>query len=288
MIIWLREPNTERKADGASIGVGVGSDVVPREALASLMELDAGYLALQQQHADVLAQAAAQGEAMREAARADADALRAEARREFDTAHERGYDAGRREALSQWYARTAQLLAHRYELQMSLRQRVAELVVSAVEKIVVNEQPAALFARASDVVERIIEGSRCLQVRVHPDERDAAVEGFSHAVAQWRERGQPVQLTVLADRTLEPGACVCESDIGSVDASLKVQVDAVRTAVDAALRRVAGEAAEIAEVVEIAEIAEPASAATGVPPVRAVAAEPGDASYAGKPQKEWA
>jgi type III secretion protein L len=242
MIIWLRQPNTERTTAGANTGVGVASDIVPRESLAALTQLDAGYLALQRQHAEVLSQAARDADAMLAAARADADALRADARREYDTAQQRGYDAGCRDALSQWYARTAQLLDERYELQMSLRQRVADLVVSAVEKIVINEQPAALFARASDVVERIIEGSRTLQIRVHPDERDAAVEEFSRAAAQWRERGQLVQLTIQADRTLEPGACVCDTDIGSVDASLKVQIEAVRMAVDAALRRVANEA----------------------------------------------
>ncbi|CAI8693394.1 type III secretion system stator protein SctL [Burkholderia pyrrocinia] len=237
MIIWLRQPGTEQAARACNTGVGVHADVVQREALASLVQLDAGYLALQRQHAEVLAQAARDADSMLAAARADADALRAEARGEYDTAQQRGYDAGSRDALSQWYARTAQLLERRYELQMSLKQRIAGLVVSAVEKIVANEQPAALFARAGDVVERIIEGSRTLQVRVHPDEHDAAVETFSHAVAQWRARGQPVQLTVHADRTLDPGACVCDTDIGSVDASLKVQIDAVRMAADAALRR---------------------------------------------------
>ncbi|MEJ8796365.1 type III secretion system stator protein SctL [Trinickia caryophylli] len=241
MIIWLRQPGTERATRGSGAGVGVQSDVVPREALALLSQLDAGYVALQHQHAEVMAQAARDVDAMLAAARADAEALRAEAREEYDTAQRRGYDAGCRDALSQWYARTAQLLEQRYELQMSLRQRVAELVVSAVEKIVANERPAALFARAAEVVERIVEGSRTLQVRVHPDERDAAVEEFARAVAQWRERGQLVQLTVQSDRSLEPGACVCDTDIGSVDASLKVQIEAVRMAVDAALRRVASE-----------------------------------------------
>lgn len=241
MIIWLRQPGTERAARGSGTGVGVQSDVVPREALASLAQLDAGYLALQRQHAEVMAQATRDVDAMLAAARADADALRAEARKEYDTAQQRGYDAGSRDALSQWYARTIQLLDERYELQMSLRQRVAELVVSAVEKIVTNERPAALFARAAEIVERIIEGSRTLQIRVHPDERDAALEEFSRALAQWRERGQIVQLTVQSDRTLEPGACVCDTDIGSVDASLKVQIEAVRMAVDAALRRAASE-----------------------------------------------
>jgi len=51
------------------------------------------------------------------------------------------------------------------------------------------------------------------------------------------------------------------------------------------LRRVEGEAADRAEVLEIAESA---SAATGVPPARTVVTEAGDASYAGKPQEEWA
>lgn len=245
MMIWLRQTNEARVAGSAQVGVGVQGDVVPREALGTLVELDAGYLALQQQHAQVLADAADERDAILAAARADADALRAEARREFGSAHERGFEAGRREALTQWYSRTAQLLAQRHELQTSLRQRVAELVVKAVEKIVANEAPEALFARASDVVERIIEGGRCLQVRVHPDERDAAVAQFSRAIEQWRTRGQSLQLTVLADRTLEPGACVCESDIGSVDASLQVHVEALRSAVDAALRNVAGEASAI-------------------------------------------
>lgn len=241
MIIWLRRPEIACEPNGTGIGVGVDSDIVPRESLAALTQLDAGYLALQQQHAQVLAQAAQQADAMLAAALADTDALRAEARREYDTAHERGYDAGHRDALAQWYERTAQLLAQRHGLQVSLQQRVAELVVSAVEKIVVNEQPAALFARASAVIERIIEGSRTLHIRVHPDERDAALEEFSRAVALWRERGQPVQLAVHGDRALEPGACVCDTDIGSVDASLKVQIAAVRAAVDAALRRVASD-----------------------------------------------
>jgi len=242
MIIWLRQPDAAHATHGCNVGVGVESDVVPREALASLAQLDAGYLALQNQHAQVLAQAARDANEMLAIARDEADALRDEARREYDTAQQRGYDAGCRDALSQWYARTVRLLEQRYELQMSLRQRVAGLVVSAVEKIVANEQPAALFARASDVVERIIEGSRTLQIRVHPQQRDAAAEAFSRAVAQWRERGQLVQLTVHADRALEPGACVCDTDIGSVDASLEVQLEAVRMAVDAALQRVASDA----------------------------------------------
>jgi type III secretion protein L len=237
MMIWLREPAMAAAEEGRRLGVGTDGDIVPREALAHLVELDDGYLALQNKHAEILANAHAEAAAIVAAAVGDAAALRQQSQREFDSAHERGFEAGRLEAAAQWYARTVELLAQRRELQMSLRNRIAGLVVSAVEKIVVSEEPAALFARAAMAVERIIDGSSHLQIRVNPEAHDAAAQAFAHAAAGWREHGRPVQITVTADRSLEPGACVCETDIGSIDASLAVQIDAVRSAVGTALRR---------------------------------------------------
>jgi type III secretion protein L len=237
MMIWLREPAVAAAEEGRWLGVGTDGDIVPREALAHLVELDDGYLALQNKHAEILANAHAEAAAIVAAAAGDAAALRQQSQREFDSAHERGFEAGRLEAAAQWYARTVELLAQRRELQMSLRNRIAGLVVSAVEKIVVSEEPAALFARAATAVERIIDGSSHLQIRVNPEAHDAAAQAFARAAAGWREHGRPVQITVTADRSLEPGACVCETDIGSIDASLAVQIDAVRSAVGTALRR---------------------------------------------------
>jgi type III secretion protein L len=241
MMIWLREPAIAGAGAGAGatpqLGVGTNDDIVPREALAQLVELDDGFLALQNKHADILASARAEAAEIVATAAADAAALRLLTQREFDTAQERGFEAGRLEAAAQWYARTAELLAQRHDVQMSMRDRIAGLVVSAVERIVVNEQPAAMFARAATAVERIVDGSSYLRVRVSPDQRDAAAEEFARAAAGWRENGRAVQITVIADRTLEVGACVCETDIGSMDASLGVQIEAVRGAVNAALRR---------------------------------------------------
>jgi type III secretion protein L len=237
MMIWLRAPAVADAGEAPQLGVGTHGDIVPREALAQLVELDSGYLALQNKHTEILASAHAEAAAIVAAAAADAAALRRQTQREFDTAHERGFEAGRLEAATQWYARTSELLAQRRELQMSMRNRIAGLVVSAVEKIVVSEQPAAMFARAATAVERIVDGSSHLRIRVNPEQRDAAAEEFARAAAGWRENGRAVPITVIADRTLEAGACICETDIGSMDASLAVQIEAVRNAVDAGLRR---------------------------------------------------
>ncbi|MFM0040891.1 type III secretion system stator protein SctL [Paraburkholderia sediminicola] len=237
MMIWLREPVIAGAGATLQLGVGTNDDIVPREALAQLVELDDGFIALQNQHAEILARARAEAAEIVATAAADAAALRLLTQREFDAAQERGFEAGRLEAAAQWYARTAELLAQRREIQMSMRNRIAGLVVSAVERIVVNEHPAAMFARAATAVERIVDGSSYLRVRVNPDQRDAAAEEFARAAAGWRENGRPVQITVTADRALDVGACVCETDIGSMDASLGVQIEAVRGAVNAALRR---------------------------------------------------
>ena len=60
--------------------------------------------------------------------------------------------------------------------------------------------------------------------------------------ARWRDLGQPIPLSVMADKRLEPGSCVCESDFGTVDASLDTQLRAMRSAVSRALKRSVEEA----------------------------------------------
>jgi len=44
-------------------------------------------------------------------------------------------------------------------------------------------------------------------------------------------------LSVVADKRLPPGSCLCESDFGAVDASLATQLRAMRSAVSRALKQ---------------------------------------------------
>jgi len=237
MVIWLRNAHDEGTAEAAPQAIGVDGDIVRREAFAQLVDLDDGHARLRERQRDVLATAHDEAARIVAAARAEADAIRARAQDEFDTGQRRGYEAGRQDALAQWYRETAESLARRRDLEMSLRRRMADIVVLAVENIVASERPEALFARAADSVDRIVDASCHLRVRVHPDQRELAADAFERAAAGWHERGRPVPITVIADRALEPGACVCETDIGLIDASLGAQIDAVRLAVTRALQR---------------------------------------------------
>ncbi|WP_412025852.1 type III secretion system stator protein SctL [Burkholderia cepacia] len=237
MVIWLRNTQDEGVGEHALQAIGVDGDIVRREAFAQLVDLDDGHAMLRDRRRDVLATARDEAERIVAAAHAEADEIRARAQDEFATGQRRGYDAGRQDALAHWYRETAEWLARRRDLQMSMRQRMADIVVLAVERIVSSERPEALFARAADSVDRIVDANCHLRVRVHPGQRELAAAAFERAAAGWHERGRPVPITVIADRSLAPGACVCETDIGLIDASLSAQIDAVRLAVTRALQR---------------------------------------------------
>ncbi len=248
MILWLRARHGDTDSideiapEMPACGVGVESDddVVRREAFAAVVDLDAAAHEIERQRETILADAQARADALLTEAEAEAERVRAQAQHEYETASERGYEAGRERGLAEWYERCARSAAGQRRVQSLLRERIVELVVDATEQIVRNVDVSALFARSAEVVERLVEGSTYLRVRVHPDDEPAAVGEFDRLAAIWRERGHGVAVSVMPDRAVARGACLCESDLGTVDASLDTQLAALRSAVMRAVQRTGG------------------------------------------------
>jgi type III secretion protein L len=255
MILWLRARNGEQNSidemtpDLPACGVGIESDddIVRREAFSKIVEIDAAAHEIERQRDVILADAQARAQAILEEAQAEAARLREDAEREYKTAAERGHEAGREQGLADWYERCARSAAGQRRVQSLLRERIVDLVVDATEQIVRNVDVSALFARSAEVVERLVEGSTYLRVRVHPADEAAAAGEFDRLAALWRERGHGVAVTVIADRAVARGACLCESDLGTVDASLDTQLAALRSAVTRAVQRTAGPGADEAD-----------------------------------------
>ncbi|MBN3759791.1 type III secretion system stator protein SctL [Burkholderia sp. Ac-20365] len=241
MVIWLSRPR-DAHATHDTAGkrkdeprVGLVGDIVPRETFGMLATIDDVYGRVEAERQAILAAAQIEREQVLQSARAEAAALIASAAREREAAEERGYAEGVARGEAQWIERIAALSADAQRLQNSMRNRMAELVVLAVEQLVRTESAQALFARATDTIDRIVEGSANLRVSVHPGDLDAARAAFDEFDARLRTLGRPVPLAVVADPRLEPGACVCESDLGIVDASLSTQLDSMRAAIVRAL-----------------------------------------------------
>ncbi|RQV81167.1 type III secretion system stator protein SctL [Burkholderia anthina] len=259
MVIWLRNP----QAEGTDLGVGVEGDVLRHERLAAIVEIDAAYAEMRRQCDEALDAARAQARVLLDEACARAEELAERAMREFAQAAERGYDDGLRRGLTDWHERAAAAHAEACRLAPGQQDRLAELVALAVEQIVASADPKALFARAAATVERIVADGSPVHLRVHPSDLAAASAAFDEAAAAWREAGRAVRLRVAADATLAPGACVAETDLGAIDASLSLHLAAMRDALARAVRSVAEEPSREAPSARPGDDAQAADAQAG-------------------------
>jgi len=234
MVIWLRNP----RAEGAGFGVGADDDVLRAGDLATLVEVDAACVDLNRLRDEALADARTEAQAIVDAAQAEAEAIRAAAQHEYDGAAARGYDDGFAQGLSDWQERALRSHAAAQTIGRRRRDRLAQLVSLAVEQIVAAADPAELFARAAKSVEQIVADGSPVQFAVHPADLAAATAAFDAAARGWRKAGIAVRLLARGDATLEQGACVIETDLGALDASLPLQLAAMRGALARAVRSV--------------------------------------------------
>ena len=253
MAIWLRSDRllpAAARIDGDAHGrghVGAHADVVPRATFGALIEIDAAYAQLAADRDATLAAARDEAAAIVAAAHAEAQTIIAAARDEYEQAATRGYRDGEQRALADWVERLADAGAGQRRAQLKMRERIASIVTVAVEQIVQVQQADQLFERALSAVDRIVEGATWLRVAVSPVDYDKACVAFERLSARWRDLGRPFPLSVVADKRLAPGSCLCESDFGAIDASLATQMRAMRLAVSRALKQSASELGAVAE-----------------------------------------
>ncbi|MGI4983965.1 MAG: type III secretion system stator protein SctL [Janthinobacterium lividum] len=266
MVIWLSHPRRETQdmagdgggedgagSSGGEHGVadlaaltsrprfGVDSGIVARETLAVLSDLDAAYARAEAECAAMRDAARLDAQRMREQARHDAQIMLREAHALREHAAAQGFDEGVSRGLAQWLGRAAEADRAARHVHDQARERIAEIVVLAVERIVRTENRGALFERALTAVDRIVEGSTYLRVTVHPEDLADAQRSFDALAQRWREMGRSVPVSVVADHRMAAGACMCESDLGMVDASIATQMRAMRSAIARAIKASVGD-----------------------------------------------
>jgi type III secretion protein L len=234
MAIWLKSPYQIPHTDG--VYVGASHDVIPAAEFGALLTIEQAYEQLEADRRETLERARNESNKIVESARQSAQQILDDATREYETAAERGYRDGEQRALSDWMERLAELADSERRMQVRMRERLAQIVTTGVEQIVHVQHTDALFERALNVVDRIVEGAAYVRILVSESDHDQACVAFERLAARWREMGRPFPLTVIADKKLPPGSCICESDFGSVDASLATQLRAMRTAITRALK----------------------------------------------------
>lgn len=170
--------------------------------------------------------AAAQTEA--EQLQANARALLAQVDVERSAAREAGYREGRDEGLASCTEFATRLLRQKEQFFAEIEHNLLRLVQTTAEKVIgqlTAESQAVLLTVVRQAIEAAI-GDRVL-VRLHPDDyaRVLAADNELRASIDRMKR-----LQFRADESIAVGGCVVETEVGTVDAQLPIQLAALRKA----------------------------------------------------------
>ena len=219
MVVWLRHEKDS---------IGLPDGVIRRASLVDIRTLDAAFRAVEEVRADVLADARRQAQTIVDDATEAADGMRREAEEQalslFEEARSEGFEAG----AEQWNATVLQSAKASHEQLRQQRERMARIVIAAVEKVVPLQDPQGIYRQVLRMLSKSVQAVRYVTVRVCPQE-------LAHAQSTLRElaNGSPLAklIEVSADDRLAKGACLVESDQGIVDLSMDSQLNALRAAI---------------------------------------------------------
>lgn len=225
MVIWLNQ-------GGDPLGIEDG--IVPAAHVQMVLNVAESRRLIAEWRARSIANVRAQGQGIIEDARREAAAVLANARAEVVEAKRRGYEEGKHEAAMEWHQRMANQEIDRAESTRRVHRKLAEVVTTAVERIVGSEKRAALYERALVTVQSLTRGATALTLRVHGSDHEHARAALASLPSS---DGQGLAIELRVDPTLKPGACVFESDMGILDASLETQLLGLRAAMKRAVQR---------------------------------------------------
>jgi flagellar biosynthesis/type III secretory pathway protein FliH len=163
-------------------------------------------------------------------ARAEADAIRAQAAAARDEAVRQGREQGRAEGAAEIAALIAAARVQADRVREGSTPTAIALAVKMAEQIVgraVTLAPELMADIAGAALAACRPRGDWVRVRVHPDDA-AAVTARREALAAGAPRG--AALDIVADESIGRAGCVIETAVGRVDARLETQLAALERA----------------------------------------------------------
>lgn len=144
-------------------------------------------------------------------------------------ARSEGRVSGRLRGRSELAAQIAAAAVARHAALSALAPVLTEIALEAAAAVVHGIDRQQCFGTALGAVQEMVQRARWARLRVHPGAADAAGAALRTAGPAWQIA------TVVPDDTLAADGCVLETDFGIADASLSVQLEALRHAIAAAV-----------------------------------------------------
>lgn len=171
-----------------------------------------------------------------------------QARTALEQARERGLSEGRAQAHAELAGRLATAEAARQVALHELAPVLAEIVADAVAVVMRSADRQQLIASAVAAVSGLLRQARWARLRVHPTQAAAARAALAAEPADNAASASAAQMaSVVPDASVSVDACIFETDVGTADASLSVQIDTLRRAIQDAASQLAVPAADDAD-----------------------------------------
>jgi type III secretion protein L len=174
------------------------------------------------------AQAWMDGYAFLETAKVAAKEQQAAARKAYGDSYAQGYEDGRSEGVAE-AARLVHATAAKVDQYLgSLENEIAGLALDIVARVLGPLDTGSVIAHAARQALADLRRSKYIKIAVNPAVETAVRNELADLVAS-----ETLPLEIQGDPELPPDACIVSSDIVVIDASIKVQLEAIRASLQA-------------------------------------------------------
>ena len=163
---------------------------------------------------------------------AQADAIREDAKQAYEDERQRGYREGQEEARLEQVEQMIENVSRTIDYFSRVESRMVDLVMQAVQKIIDDYDDNARILLTVKNVLSVVRNQKHITLRLHPHQLALVKERISSLLTDYPGVGY---LDIVADSRLNLDACILESDIGLVEASMEGQLLALRRAFEKVL-----------------------------------------------------
>ena len=201
--------------------------IVPRNPLSPARKLNLGLApGTRVVTAEALAAWRSAGQVVADA-QAQADAIVAGAQDAFEAERQRGFDEGLEEARMEQAEQMIENVSRSIDYFAGIEGQMVNLVMQAVRKIIGDFDDTERVLLTVKNVLSVVRNQKQMTLRLHPQQVDGVKLRVNDLLAEYPGVGY---IDIVADSRLKPGACILESEIGLVEASMEGQLAALESA----------------------------------------------------------
>ena len=157
-------------------------------------------------------------------ARAQAEEIRNQARAEYEAEKKRGYQEGEKQAQLELSEKMFDMATGTVDYFANVEGEVTEIVLTSVRRVLDSFSDDDLVVKATRKVLHALSGERHIKMRVSPDIEEKVTERIVEIL-----EGLPHStfLEVVSDARLSGSGCILESELGTVESSVDLQFQAL-------------------------------------------------------------